>query len=459
MMNSNIDDITINSHIKDEYKSIDDVLNSIPIGLFHIRLLFLCGFVFMADATEVSLLTFISSCASDSFDLNNTKKATISSIVFIGELLGSLFWGRIADKYGRRISFLLASTLIVISGFLSAFSPSYYWLLVFRCCVGIGVGGGSVPFDLLAEYLPLVGRGKFLIYIEFFFTFGSMLINALAWIFLSSRGWRFLVFLAAIPFFCVLILSYFYLPESPRWLLTRNRVREAETNIKMVMKVNNIIDSDFRLEPNQSSSSNSSNTNDDEGNCFDLFKVYRISIPLALIWFSFGFTYYGFILLVSRIYSSESSTTDDSSTCEFDYAPIFINSCAEILGLFIVINTIDNFGRIQTQILLYAAGALLILLMGMNLPYNVILVIAWFARCAVMGSSSTTWVATTEILPTQYRAIGHAFFNSIARIAAALVPYYVASNLSFLGVAVGFCAINLMATFCSYILPETKGIQ
>ena len=122
--------------------TVDAIIENIPISFFHHRLLIICGLSFMADSMEVSLLSFISSCSGDEFQLTNNKKASLVSIVFIGELLGSIIWGFVADKYGRKLSFLLACFIISLCGIFSAFAPSYIWLLVLRFLVGFGVGGG-----------------------------------------------------------------------------------------------------------------------------------------------------------------------------------------------------------------------------------------------------------------------------------------------------------------------------
>ena len=113
--------------------NLDTIIESIPLSMFHYRLLTLCGLVFMADGMEVNLLTYMSTCAGDEWHLSDASRATIVSVVFAGEMFGSLFWGPFADKYGRRIGFLAASVIICTAGFLSAVSPSYGWLVAFRC--------------------------------------------------------------------------------------------------------------------------------------------------------------------------------------------------------------------------------------------------------------------------------------------------------------------------------------
>lgn len=86
--------------------SLDEILEKIPLGFFHYRLLIVCGMSFMADAMEVTLLSFISTCAGSDWDLADSEIALIASIVFIGVLVGSLFWGPFADRFGRRYAFI-----------------------------------------------------------------------------------------------------------------------------------------------------------------------------------------------------------------------------------------------------------------------------------------------------------------------------------------------------------------
>ena len=64
------------------------------------------------------------------------------------------FWGPVADIFGRRKAFIGAASIISAAGLASGLAPSYAWLLALRGLVGFGLGGSSVPFDLLAEFCP-----------------------------------------------------------------------------------------------------------------------------------------------------------------------------------------------------------------------------------------------------------------------------------------------------------------
>jgi MFS family permease len=90
-------------------------------------------------------------------------------------------------------------------------------------------GALIVPFDILAEFMPSSHRGRFSMFISYFWTIGSVFVASFAWI-LLSRGysWRILVYVTAAPVALSSIASILYLPESPRWLVVQGRHKEAQ---------------------------------------------------------------------------------------------------------------------------------------------------------------------------------------------------------------------------------------
>jgi hypothetical protein len=76
-----------------------------------------------------------------------------------------------------------------------------------------------------------------------------------------------------------------------------------------------------------------------------------------------------------------------------------------------------------------------------------------------MGASCATWVATSELYPTEMRATGHSVSSSIAKLGSFLVPYFVVSSISFSTVGIVLGCVNLVASVVAFFtLPETKGI-
>mmetsp|Transcript_26799 Transcript_26799/g.45206 ORF Transcript_26799/g.45206 Transcript_26799/m.45206 type:complete len:537 (-) Transcript_26799:373-1983(-) len=444
----------------DDEVTLDELLDEIPIGRFHYRLLVICGMAFMADAMEVSLLSFVSTCAGSDWDLSDSEVALIASMVFIGVLVGALFWGPFADKYGRRYAFIFGCSIIIIFGFLSGLAPNFGTLLAFRALVGFGVGGSTIPFDLLAEFLPNSHRGRFLIYIEYFWTIGSMFVAGTAWILLSDSGWRVLVYVTAIPVTLSLIFSIFVLPESPRWLLEKDRVAEAEVIMREAVEYNGttLSNPDFRLKHVLVQHPDVSFT--------DFIKPGQrgLSIPLWTVWLAFGFSYYGIILFITRIFDHTNDEDDDDGedSCDFEYQEIFVSAASELVGVLVAAFIIDRWGRVPTQTILYFLAGVGSLMMGIlsavDLSDDVVSAFGVLARCSIMGASCATWVSTPELFPTHLRATGHAIASSVARLGAFSAPFVV-DNHSFSKLSVGIvlAVFNLVATGAAAMLPETLG--
>lgn len=367
-----------------ESMTLEEVMDRNPVGYFQYRLLFMCGLAFMADALEVTLLSFLTACVGVDWNLSNTEKATLTGMVFLGIVLGSLFFGHFADTYGRRTSYLYSCLLISCGGLLSAVAPSFYVLILFRMLTGFGIGGSSVPFDLLAEFLPESHRGKFLVFMQLFWTVGSMLVAAIAWAALPMLGWRFLTLVCVLPVLLISLYSYFYLPESPRWLLTQHREREAAQIMRDAAVVNNVQLPEFVL-------AHKSHGEESEGSYVDLVRTAaarRITLPLWAIWGLFGFTYFGLILFQSRVYSNQDSVQESvSQSCEFDYAPIFLNSASESVAVLISVALIDKLGRVRSQAVFYSIGGVAVIAMGMGVSPGAVLFFSIVARMCAMSAS------------------------------------------------------------------------
>lgn len=154
--------------------TIDDAVESLGMGGFQYRVLFAAGLCFAADSMEVLLLSFLSVVLKAVWNLSDEQTATITSSVFVGALLGTLVLGYLGDHLGRKPVFTMTAGIICISGFLTAVANNFWTLLLFRFMVGFGVGGLTVPFDTLAEFVPNSHRGSNLLLIEYFWTAGTL---------------------------------------------------------------------------------------------------------------------------------------------------------------------------------------------------------------------------------------------------------------------------------------------
>lgn len=153
-------------------------------------------------------------------------------------LSGGLICGYFSDLYGRRSALLYSLGINSLAGILSAFSPDVTWLIVFRLVAGLGIGG-SVPavFSLGAELFPSAVRGKQLSIVASFWMVGAIYTAIAGWVMLGDdfqgnriipqTNWRWFAGVSVLPAIGALVFTYFTIPESPRFLVSKKRYKEA----------------------------------------------------------------------------------------------------------------------------------------------------------------------------------------------------------------------------------------
>ncbi|RHY31274.1 hypothetical protein DYB32_003640 [Aphanomyces invadans] len=163
----------------------------------------------------------------------NLEWSIVVSIFAIGGPIGSLVAGQISQTYGRKKALIFDSFLFILAGGLMAFANNIYWLMAGRFLVGFAAGTVSVVVPLyLGELAPPNLRGALGTGYQFGVVLGILAADVLAFGFsdvsdgFAHPGWRFMFGFTAIPALLQLALASF-LTESPRWLLTQNKPKEA----------------------------------------------------------------------------------------------------------------------------------------------------------------------------------------------------------------------------------------
>jgi MFS family permease len=428
------------------------------------------GLCFAADSMEVLLLSFLTVVLRAEWNLTETQTNSITSSVFIGALAGTLILGPLGDRVGRKPVFTITAAIICVFGLLTAAANQFATLLACRFMVGFGVGGLTVPFDTLAEFVPTSHRGTNLLVIEYFWTAGTMLVPVAAYVSLGQgneggqpdNSWRVFVILCAIPCLLSTILSLIYVPESPRWLLAQGRHDEAISILRTAAICNG-------KNPEVIFPVGTKVIDDEEEgdiNCLDLLSPNWRNITLTLwgTWAGFAFVYYGTIIAITLVFdgSEQTSIDSDQNMYSFDYGAILASASAEVAGTTLIILLVDRVGRIPSQSASYLFGGIsvfcLCILASQDNPHRGQLILtAFLARMFFMSASCATWVSTAEILTTEIRTTGHSAANAVARFSGAFSPYVVSSTTPFRTIGAVILTISVSTCLFAWNLPETKG--
>lgn len=473
--------------------TIDDAIERLGYGRFQHYLLWAAGLCMMADGLEVLLLSFLTLVLRTSSDWNLTNNETNSIVasVFLGATVGSLVLGGLADRYGRKPIFTLTAAMIAIFGLATGFAPSYSILLICRFGVGFGVGGLTVPFDTLTEFLPKSQRGTNLLAVEFFWTTGTMLVVLLAYFTLGQgttdteegvvdhgafrqfwHGWRIFVILCAVPCIFSTLWGIYCVPESPRWLLETKQDPEQALRILREAAVVNGKNPMELYPPNTQLQSGDSEESGEAG-LMELFSPKWLWTTLFLwgTWLGFAFLYYGGVIATTLVFAESHSAIQAESenrqaTYHFDYVALFVSNSAEIVGTAVVVMTVDMAGRIPIQFVSYSLGGVLVLTLCILASsenhdhyYYIMVCLSFGVRMLMMAASCTTWVSTAEILTTDIRSTGHSAANAMARIGGFIVPYVVSPTTKLTTIGYSMLTVALCTAYCAWNLPETKGLD
>lgn len=178
---------------------------------------------------------------TEHFQLNDTMTGWAVSSALLGCIIGAIGVGKPGDIYGRRQMLKLSALLFLVSAIGTGLAPEINSFIVFRFIGGLGVGAASVLSPMyISEIAPAKYRGRLIVTFQLALVVGILLAFFVDYILLNTgaNNWRFMFLSEAFPALAFLVLL-FYVRKSPRWLVQRGQIEEAE---KTIVEVNPNID-------------------------------------------------------------------------------------------------------------------------------------------------------------------------------------------------------------------------
>ena len=210
-------------------------LDSVRLGPAHVKLMLVLVVAIAVDTQKPFTFTFILPGVAHEYGLSSPTHAApghwpvalLPLFGILGTVLGSLVWGHLGDRIGRRAAILLAGTVFI--GTAMCGSMPAYWQNIVACFVmGLGAGGLlPIAYSLLTEMIPARRRGEIVVLVGGIGTaLGFLLASWSADWLVPTFGWRIMWWLG-LPTGLVILLLNRYVPESPRFLLATGRTSEA----------------------------------------------------------------------------------------------------------------------------------------------------------------------------------------------------------------------------------------
>ena len=282
--------------------TVDNVvarIERLPTSWWHVQTRIIVGVATFFDAFDALAIATVLPVLVPMWKLTPPEIGLLISAGFLGQLIGALFFGWIAERFGRMHAMVWSIMTFAVMSLVCAFAWSYQSLLVFRLIQGIGLGG-EVPVAAvyISELTRARHRGRFVLLYELVFPIGLVGASLIGLWVVPTLGWQWMFYIGALPAFLALVLRLL-LPESPRWLAVHGRFAEADAALTLIEHETEK-STGQPLPPVQPVVS----TRDQRFSLADLFgPLYlRRTLVVWVIWFAAYFVNYGLAIWLPTIY-------------------------------------------------------------------------------------------------------------------------------------------------------------
>ncbi|XP_023087605.1 solute carrier family 22 member 14 [Piliocolobus tephrosceles] len=368
-----------------------------------------------------------------------TKKDTAQIMFMAGPLIGSLIFGLITDKMGRYPAILLSLLGLIIFGFGTAFVNSFHLYLLFRFGISQSVVGYAISsISLATEWLVGEHRAHAIILEHCFFAVGAMLLTGIAY---SLPHWRLLFLVGGV--LAVPLISYIWiLPESPRWLMMKGKVKEAKQMLCYAASVNkktipsNLLD-EVQLPRKKVT----------QASVLDFCKnrqLCKVILVMSCVWFTVSYTYFTLSLRMREL----------GVSVHFRHV---VSSIMEVSARLCCIFLLQQIGRkwsLAVTLLQTIIWCLLLLFLSEELKSMTILVLT-LGEFSLAATVTVFFLYTAELLPTVLRARGLGLVF-LASAAGAILSLTIINQTHSLLPIFLCCVLAIVAFSLSFLLPETR---
>uniref|UniRef100_A0A8C0WXH8 Major facilitator superfamily (MFS) profile domain-containing protein n=1 Tax=Castor canadensis TaxID=51338 RepID=A0A8C0WXH8_CASCN len=369
------------------------------------------------------------------------------SLFFVGVLVGSFISGQLSDRFGRKNVLFVTMGMQTGFSFLQIFSKNFEMFTVLFVLVGMGQISNYVAAFVLGT--EILGKSVRIIFstlgVCIFYAFGYMVLPLFAYF---IRDWRMLLLALTGPGVLCAALWWF-IPESPRWLISQGRFKEAEVIIRKAARINGIVAPSTIFDPSELQELSAKKQQSHR--IVDLLRTHNIrmiTIMSIVLWLTISVGYFGLSLDTPNLHGDI-------------YVNCFLSAAVEVPAYVLAWLLLQHVPRRYSMATALFLGGSVLLFIQLVPPdlYYLATVLVMVGKFGITAAFSMVYVYTAELYPTVVRNMGVGVSSTASRLGSILSPYFI-----YLGAYDRFLpyilmgSLTILTAILTLFFPESFGI-
>ena len=448
--------------------SVDGILNFIGFGPLQVVAFGLAGLTAIAFGTDAVLFGVIEIPLQQKWNLTSLEYAAMPAATGIANVIGGFAYSLLLDNFGRVWPYALILLHMALFSLASAFSPNFQTLAVLRFGMSLAViGAAAALFPTLLEVLPVKNRGKIMVLMILVEALGFCVASGLAWWLVPGYpvdGWRYLIIATSIPLFLGAAYRLVFSFQSPRYLIAKQRYKEARAVFARMARFNgknlsDLLPDDMAFEelveiPSQ-----------EKWSCFKSFSILRTIFKPPYLRTTLCLTIV-YVICSGGFFGVGTFLPNVIQQLGIDpYFTAFVGYCGQIPGVLLMAIIVEwkGVGRINAirfYTLITIVAFLLFAFVQNEVSIPVFTILIYFTK---LPNEAVIQTYISEVYPTDVRSFSLGYFHSATSLVAvlfSLVSGYVAEvHISWLFPVVfaGVFAVQFIVSL--FLNRETLGMN
>ena len=402
-----------------EQININNIVDEAKFRPFHWGVLIWCLLIIIFDGYDLVIYGVALPLLMQEWGLSAVQAGLLASTALFGMMFGAMSFGTLSDKLGRKKTIMICVAIFSGFTFCGAFASTPVEFGILRFLAGLGIGG-VMPnvVALMTEYSPKRSRSTLVALMFSGYAIGGMTSALLgAWL-VTDYGWKIMFLLAGIPFLA-LPLIWKFLPESLMFLTKQGEMDQVRAIVQKIAPEQKISpQAQFKLnEP----------TAGDEAPLKALFQQGR-TFSTMMFWLAF-------FMCLLMVYALGSWLPKLMIQAGYSLGAsmifLFALNIGGMVGAIGGGALADRFHLKPVLTIMFAVGAIALILLGFNSPQAVLYFLIAIAGAATIGSQILLYTFVAQFYPTAVRSTGMGWASGIGRIGAIVGPVLTGELLTF----------------------------